>query len=281
MYKKHEYVEEAWNAAIGASALIMRYVKSGFDVKMKADGSPVTQADMESGRMISDWLKASGMMVLSEEEEPEGYERRRSEEWIWIVDPLDGTKEFARGGTDYTVNIGLVYGQRPVMGVIVSPATNEGWWGCEGMGAWFVQAVQEVDSMASLQKMSRAIIPTAEVGDALRITGTRSHQTEETLRLYEIVRRHYPQSQFGSMGSSLKFCEVASGNADVYIRTSGIHEWDTAAGDAIVRASGGAVVSLSDGLPLLYNKECLRQPSFVAAGLSTYEKLSALWPELK
>lgn len=270
----------AWNAAVQASKLIRRVVEEGFEVQYKEDESPVTHADKQASRLIESMLKSTNIPVLSEEADTESYEKRKSYEWLWIVDPLDGTREFVRGGYDYTVNIALIHDEKPVLGVIVSPYHEHGWWGVERIGAFKAGAEADILSFASLKEKSISIEPSKDMKPSLRVTGTRSHTNQATFCCYEQIKKIDSQASFMSIGSSLKFCQIAAGEADVYIRASAIYEWDTAAGDAIVRAAGGCVLDLYKHQPLIYNKQSLKQPPFLVVSMPLYEHLQTLWPLL-
>jgi len=228
--------------ALDAGRRIMEVVREGFSAEIKADCSPVTVADRDAERIILDGLRGRypHIPVVAEEEAAAGKEPHNVGNAFFLVDPLDGTREFVRGGDDFTVNIGLVRDGNPVAGVIYAPARNLLYSGGAGE-AW------EIPTDEHHQPKERRAIRVREGHSPLTIVASRSHNTPET---DEFIARHEPAHRV-TVGSSLKFCLLASGQADLYPRMGRTMQWDTAAGDAILRAAGGITREL-DGRPYRY-----------------------------
>ena len=243
--------------ALEAGAVVHAYFVGECAVETKRDLSPVTAADRAAEAVILAGLArlAPGVPVVAEEEAEAG----RIPEIgavFFLVDPLDGTKEFIRRGNDFTVNIGLVEAGAPTLGVVYAPARGHLWWGDGALHeAWSAdQAVNEARGPVRRMKVMAAASPP-------RAVASRSHSTAATEAWLEAAA----VTDRVSVGSSLKFLIVAAGKADVYPRPSPTMEWDTAAGDAVLRAAGGRVFDL-DGAPLVYGKPGFRNEGFVATG---------------
>lgn len=235
-------------AAREAGEAILEIVRRGFDVEAKGDSSPVTEADRAAELVILAALAraAPGVPVIAEEEVAAGRIPAHDDTYF-LVDPLDGTKEFIRGGDDYTVNIGLIERGEPALGVVYAPATARLHGGCVGIGAWLDEG------------QGRVSITTREPGDALTAVASKSHFSQPTADYLEAVGAR----DYVSVGSSLKFCIVAEGRADIYPRLGPTSEWDTAAGHAVLLAAGG-LVDGTDGSPLGYGKKAFLNRAFVA-----------------
>jgi 3'(2'), 5'-bisphosphate nucleotidase len=242
-------VNELAEAAREAGEAIVAVARSGFEVEAKHDASPVTEADRAAELIILAALAraAPGVPVIAEEEVAAG-RIPAHEETYFLVDPLDGTKEFVRGGDDYTVNIGLIEHGTPKLGVVFAPATGRLHGGCVGDGAWLEEG------------RGRAAIKTRERGEQLTAVASRSHLNQATIDYLEAA---VGTCGYISIGSSLKFCIVAEGRADIYPRAAPTSEWDTAAGHAILLAAGG-LVDGPDGDPLRYGKRAFLNRAFVA-----------------
>lgn len=269
MDKKILYV--AIRAAVEAGAKIMEVYTdpdADFEIERKADNSPLTVADRKSHEVISDLLKETPYPILSEEGKKIPTEERRSWRELWVVDPLDGTKEFIKRNGEFTVNIAWVKDGCPEAGVIYIPVKQELYFADREAGAWKLGGVSRVeekgtvdDLMARAQRLPHA----GDKRDSFVIVASRSHLTPETEAYIIEMERKHPKVETLSAGSSLKLCLVAEGRADVYPRFAPTMEWDTAAGDAIVRASGGKVCQAGTDEPLVYNKENLLNPWFVVS----------------
>jgi 3'(2'), 5'-bisphosphate nucleotidase len=238
-------------AAREAGEAILAVVRRGFEVETKQDRSPVTEADRAAERIILDALgrAAPGVPVIAEEEVAAGRIPAHGDLYF-LVDPLDGTKEFVRGGKDYTVNIGLVSGGAPVLGVVFAPAFGRLFGGACGYGAW-----QE-------DERGRRTIEVRPPADPPAALASCSHFNQATA---DYLRAATGSDGYRAVGSSLKFCLLAAGEADLYPRLSPTSEWDTAAGHALVLAAGGTVDG-PDGAPLRYGKPAFVNRGFAASG---------------
>jgi 3'(2'), 5'-bisphosphate nucleotidase len=260
-------------AAKEAGGTILGVYGSEFGVEQKKDSSPLTLADKRSHEIISGHLSKSGnpvLPVLSEEGRDIGYAERRSWEYYWLIDPLDGTKEFVRRNGEFTVNIALMQKDRPVLGVILVPVTGMLYFAAEGKGSFKIPDVtwiREGISFHSLQ--SRAVrLSGRKAGTSRGFTAiaSRSHLSDETKSYLDELGTEHGAIDIISAGSSLKFCLIAEGEADIYPRFGPTMEWDTAAGQAIVEQAGGSVLLHDSGTALIYNKENLLNPWFIVRG---------------
>jgi 3'(2'), 5'-bisphosphate nucleotidase len=244
-------VDQLAEAAREAGEAILTVVRRGFDVETKHDRSPVTEADRAAELVILAALAraAPGVPVIAEEEVAAGRIPAHDDVYF-LVDPLDGTKEFVRGGDDYTVNVALIERGAPRAGVVFAPATGILHGGLVGEGAW----VDEGSGRRTTKARSRAEQVTA--------VASKSHLNQATVDYLEAA---VGMCGYISVGSSLKFCIVAEGRADIYPRASPTSEWDTAAGHAVLLAAGG-LVDGPDGEPLRYGKRAFLNRAFVATG---------------
>lgn len=242
-------LDDLAEAAREAGDAILEVVRRGFEIESKTDSSPVTEADRAAELIILAALAraAPGVPVIAEEEVAAGRIPSHGDSYF-LVDPLDGTKEFCRGGDDYTVNIGLIEDGEPRLGVVFAPASGRLHGGCVGDGAW-------VD-----EGSGRQAIHTRPRGEQLTAVASKSHLNQSTIDYLEAA---VGTCGYIAIGSSLKFCIVAEGKADIYPRASPTSEWDTAAGHAILLAAGG-LVDGPDGAPLRYGKPAFLNRAFVA-----------------
>ena len=242
-------LDEIAEAAREAGDAILNVVRRGFNVESKSDASPVTEADRAAELVILAALAraAPGVPVIAEEEVAAG-RIPAHDDTFFLVDPLDGTKEFVRGGDDYTVNIGLIEQGTPKLGVVYAPATCRLHAGCIGEGAWLDEGA------------GRKTIRTRPRPEQLAAVASKSHLNQATV---DYLQDAVGSCTYVSVGSSLKFCIVAEGEADIYPRASPTSEWDTAAGHAVLLAAGG-LVDGPDGTPLLYGKRAFLNRAFVA-----------------
>jgi 3'(2'), 5'-bisphosphate nucleotidase len=251
MEDRQALVRDLGEAAREAGEAILAIVRRGFDVEAKSDLSPVTEADRAAELVILAALArlAPGVPVIAEEEVAAG--RIPAHDSIYfLVDPLDGTKEFIRGGDDYTVNIGLIEDGTPTLGVVYAPATGRLHGGLVGEGAW----LDEGQGPRSIATRPR--------GSSITAVASKSHLNQATI---DYLAAAVGQCDYTSVGSSLKFCIVAEGEADIYPRAAPTSEWDTAAGHAVLLAAGG-LVDGPDGSPLRYGKRAFLNRAFVATG---------------
>lgn len=243
--------------AVAAGIAIARIAEGAVAIETKADDTPVTAADREAEAIILTGLRKNypEIPVVAEEEYAAGRVVRVSDGTFFLVDPLDGTREFVAGRPDYTVNIALIRSGRPEIGVVHAPARRRLWSGMPGhAGEAAVSGAGDVSVRKSIR-----VVPARQPP---RIVASRSHNTPET----DAFIARYPGAPIVSIGSSIKFCLIAAGEADLYPRFGRTMEWDTAAGDAVLRAAGGMTRTL-DGLPMLYGKApVFENPDFIAAG---------------
>jgi len=250
---------ESWLEAVKTIAReageeIMKVYAGDFDVELKDDRSPLTLADKAAHRSIVAGLQRlePQLPVLSEESPPEDIANRRQWPRFWLVDPLDGTKEFIKRNGEFTVNIALIEGHEPVLGVVYAPVLRAMYSGVAGIGAW-----QQIGDGPA-----RRIAVAAPASSPPRVVGSRSHASPALQAYLDQLGPH----ELRSMGSSLKICLVAAGEADVYPRLGPTSEWDTAAAHAVLRAAGGSMMDVAGG-PLRYNARAqLLNPHFIACG---------------
>lgn len=236
---------EAGRAVLGVYA-------TAFTVQSKDDASPLTEADLRSQAILLQGLRrlAPEVPILSEEAESAPRAVRARWDWLWVVDPLDGTREFVQRNGEFTVNVALVHGNRPVLGVVHAPVLEHDYYACEGYGAF----------CSDTKAAGRPIRVAAQAARPVRVVGSRSHRGSS---LDSFLGRLGPH-ELVAVGSSLKFCLLAEGRADVYPRLGPTCEWDTAAGQCVLEQAGGQVVDLQ-GRPLEYNaRDGLVNPHFIA-----------------
>ena len=265
-----QLLRTAVNAATAAGRAIMEVYEDpaqDFGIELKADNSPLTRADRRADGVIAAALAPTGISILSEESAHAPYDERREWRRLWIVDPLDGTKEFIKRNGDFTVNIALAEAGSPALGVVYAPATRELYWGACGIGAGKINNVEPGRSFASAAEVRResAALPCAAGTRPFTVVASRSHLSAETQACIDSLRREHPGLATVSRGSSLKLCMVAEGLADVYPRFAPTMEWDTAAGQAVAEAAGCRVASAGDGRRLAYNKPDLHNPWFIVS----------------
>jgi 3'(2'), 5'-bisphosphate nucleotidase len=247
-----DWAEAISGIARAAGDEIMAVYAQDFNVIQKADASPLTQADLAAHRCIVSKLPAldARLPILSEESADIAWSKRRNWSRYWLVDPLDGTREFIKKNGEFTVNIALIENGEPILGVVYAPVIDWLLVGGRGFGAHWHKAGNS------------GIATVAESAVPLRVAASRSHRDEKT---QSYLDRMGSADTFG-IGSSLKFCKIATGEIDLYPRFGPTSEWDTAAAQAVLEAAGGGVFTL-DGKPLLYNtKESLLNPHFIAVG---------------
>ena len=250
--------------AIDAGRAILEVYASDFEVQSKQDNSPLTQADLASHLCIVAGLEAltPGMPIISEESGLPDFEERSSWDRYWLIDPLDGTKEFVNRNGEFTVNIALIDNQKPVFGVVHVPVQDKTYIGCEGFGA------ERRDGNGKTQDIR--VSPAS--ADPVRVVGSRSHRGASLDAYLDSLG----ECDMIPMGSSLKFCVIAEGGADLYPRLGLTSEWDTAAAQAVVEQAGGSVVTL-DGKAMKYNaKEDILNPFFFVMGPTDRDWLALL-----
>lgn len=257
-------VNIAIQAALKAGEAIMEvYDSADFEVEIKEDDSPLTKADKQANTIINSFLVETSIPIISEENKEIPYQTRKQWQECWIVDPVDGTKEFIKRNGEFTVNIALVKNGAPVLGVIYVPVSKTLYWANVTTQTAY-KAVVNTDEITkeALTTLGKPLQPIKET-NTIAIVGSRSHMSKETLLYVDQLKAEGKEVTIVSKGSSLKFCLVAEGNANIYPRFAPTMEWDTAAGQAICNAVGLSVISEKTKAPLLYNKENLLNPWFI------------------
>lgn len=252
--------------AFKAGKAIMDVYREPFGFELKSDNSPLTIADKRAHTIIAGALSETNIPLLSEEGSQTKYEDRKNWTEYWLVDPLDGTKEFIRKNGDFTVNIALIRNQQPLFGVVYAPVPGFMYWGSPS-GSFRLNVGQadefDFDNFARIETQADRLPCVAEPTGFV-VLGSRSHMNTETEAFISDLRHSHPDLSFISRGSSLKFCTLAEGGADVYPRFGPTMEWDTAAGHAVAFFAGCSVVQATNGLPVEYNKPSLLNPFFIA-----------------
>jgi len=259
----------AISAAVRAGFKILQvYNSDDFQVNLKSDRTPLTLADRLAHEEIKNSLSKTFIPVLSEEGRNILYEERKSWDYFWIVDPLDGTKEFIKRNGEFTVNIALIYEHVPIAGVVYVPVTGKLYFSLINEGAYLADNLLPTEdyseSVESIKKLAIRL-PLATNRENFIIVESRSHSTPETIEFINRVQYKYKNVELLPIGSSLKMCLIAEGKADLYPRLSLSNEWDTAAGQAIVEGAGFSVKEYETNERLMYNKEELINPWFIVS----------------
>lgn len=264
---QHHLISTAINAALCAGEEIMNiYKKRHFAIEYKEDHSPLTQADKAAHNVITTTLQqTTSYPILSEESENIDYESRKAWQTYWLIDPLDGTKEFIKRNGDFTVNIALIEEHKPILGIIYVPVSKTLYIGDVKHGAWKLENIPGNTHFESANIPGAQTLPLHNNLPAYTVVGSKSHMNKETSEYIDKLRKEHLLVNLLSRGSSLKICMVAEGAAHEYPRFGPTMEWDTAAGHAIAIAAG-CNVSQTNGSPLLYNKADLHNPWFVVKG---------------
>ncbi|WP_164667678.1 3'(2'),5'-bisphosphate nucleotidase CysQ [Virgibacillus doumboii] len=252
--------------SLEAGREILDVYEKGIEVETKEDNSPLTQADQRSHQSIMKELQEvyADIPVLSEEGAEIPFTERKNWKQFFLVDPLDGTKEFIKKNGEFTVNIALIDGKYPVMGVIYAPILDTFYYGQEGLGAFKLKNASETAIADDQDLMSKSVrLPETAESTVVNVVASRSHMSAETEEFIEELHKDY-EVDVVSAGSSLKFCLVAEGKADYYPRYAPTMEWDTGAGQAIVEAAGGKVLRHEDNKRFYYNRENLKNGWFLA-----------------
>ncbi|MCW3125077.1 MAG: 3(2),5-bisphosphate nucleotidase [Bacteroidetes bacterium] len=239
-----------------AGEAIMEVYKKDFTVEYKDDRSPLTAADKLSNKIIIDGLlkKYPGSNIISEENKQIPYEERKDWSSFWLIDPIDGTKEFIKKNGEFTVNIALVENGVPTLGFVYAPALGLMYYGIKDKGS-FKETKNGPEKLKPCEPYMECT--------TIRVVGSRSHMSEETMNFVKDLELKGKSIEFISSGSSLKLCMVADGVADVYPRFGPTMEWDTGAAHAVALYAGKQVINAHTGQPLVYNKENLLNPSFI------------------
>jgi 3'(2'), 5'-bisphosphate nucleotidase len=253
-----EHLTLALQGAVAASEAIMTIYQQDYSADFKADGSPVTSADLASNEVLHHFLEQTGIPLITEESVHAPFDQRENWEYVWCVDPLDGTKEFVKKNDEFAVCIALIHQQRPILGIIASPVENVIMVGGKSVPPAKIH-FDDILSTANWQYLE----PKNSVNSPLVIAGSRSHHSGTELKFNTEMREQFGEVTFMKKGSALKFFDLALGNADVYARFAPTMEWDIAAGQAIIESLGGTVCHAENGQPLYYNKANLLNPYFI------------------
>ncbi|MGV6829453.1 MAG: 3'(2'),5'-bisphosphate nucleotidase CysQ [Flavobacteriales bacterium] len=256
------YLNIAIKASLKAGEEIMKIYSTEFNVEIKSDDSPLTIADKNANEIINTYIKPLGIPIISEENKQIDYNTRKNWTRCWIVDPVDGTKEFIKRNGEFTVNIALVENGIPIMGVIYVPVSKTLYF-TNNNKAYKINLKTHNTPIKQILENAKQIQVIPNTSKA-RIVGSRSHLNNETKEFISEIEKK-EDVEIVSKGSSLKFCLVAEGKADIYPRYAPTMEWDTAAGQAICMAAGASVLALPEKTPLQYNKENLLNPWFLVS----------------
>ena len=249
-----ELIQLAKLAAFEAGKEILKVYETDFSVETKSDDSPLTLADQAGHDKIVSFLNETNIPILSEEGKHLPFNQRKEWDSFWLVDPLDGTKEFVKRNGEFTVNIALIKNNIPVMGVIYVPVQDVMYYGFDDKAF----KIENYSTKAEIQSL-----PIEYKRKVFTIVGSRSHMSKETQLFFEDMKKTHGELELLAVGSSLKLCMVAEGKADIYPRYAPTMEWDTGAGHAIVKAAGFKVVQYQSNEELVYNKENLLNPWFL------------------
>lgn len=260
---EQQLLEIAINTSIEAGFKIMEiYTSNDFDIQLKSDDSPLTKADLLANELICKALQKTNIPILSEEGKHEAYERRKNWTSLWIVDPIDGTKEFIKKNGEFTVNIALVENQIPNIGVIYVPVTKEIYFSSKEIGTY--KSVVSTSNL-TLEELIKSAekLPTTQSKNEYIIAASRSHLSKATEDFIAELSQKHESIKLVSKGSSLKLCMVAEGSVDCYPRFAPTMEWDTAAGHAICLNAGKDVFDYKTNKSMLYNREILTNNWFI------------------
>jgi 3'(2'), 5'-bisphosphate nucleotidase len=262
-----ELLEIAIKAAIKAGDIIENiYENDDFELEIKQDNTPLTKADKEANAIINVFLDRTLIPVISEENKEINYEKRKLWKQCWVVDPLDGTKEFLKKNNEFTVNIALVENGKPILGVIFSPISKDLYYAnVPDKKAYKITISNNDDYSENWFDDTYRITPQKTDDSVLKVIGSRSHMNDDTKKFINNLSAHYSSIEMISKGSSLKFCLIAEGKADIYPRFAPTMEWDTAAGQAICEAVGIHVISKKTLQDLTYNKPNLLNSEFIVS----------------
>ena len=270
MENYNQLLSIAIKAAVLAGKEIKEVYGREFSVELKDDKSPLTEADKKSHLKIVDILNETGLPLLSEEGREIPFAERSKWGIFWLIDPLDGTKEFIKRNGEFTVNIALIKNGVAILGVIYAPIIDSLYFGAEGTGSYKAEAdleylthIIQTPHIADRLITASRRLPIKNENRPFTVVASRSHLSEETTVFIDELKQQHSDLQMISKGSSLKLCLVAEGAADVYPRFAPTMEWDTAAGQAIANCAGFTVINAKDQSPVVYNKSDLLNPWFI------------------
>ncbi|MBC7864827.1 MAG: 3'(2'),5'-bisphosphate nucleotidase CysQ [Bacteroidia bacterium] len=264
-----ELLSQSILAALAAGKEILEVYETKFEVEYKDDRSPLTLADKKANDKIIELLSHFNIPFLTEETVETEYAIRKNWTRLWIVDPLDGTKEFVKRNGEFTVNIALIESGKPILGVIYSPVLKDLYYAAKGIGSFKLDkhdliALENSNSLNFETIEKKAVkLPVAHTREKYTVVASRSHLSTETYAHIEELKKNYGEIEMINTGSSIKICLVAEGKADEYPRYGPTMEWDTAAGNAIVEFAGKKIIDLDTGDAMKYNREHIRNGSFI------------------
>ena len=258
-----EELELAIKAAINAGETIMEiYNSKDFEVELKSDDSPLTKADKAAHEIIESCLANSSLPILSEEGSNIPFAERKNWNRFWMVDPIDGTKEFIKRNGEFTVNIALVEDQKPVIGVVYVPALKDLYFAEERVGSFKMEDIISIEDTHNSKSID---LYKSTYPEIFTLVVSKSHMNEQTQQFVDQKKQEYGEIATASFGSSLKICKVAEGSAHCYPRFGPTMEWDTAAAHAIAIFARNNVIKINTTLNLIYNKENLLNPYFIVS----------------
>ena len=270
-------IKSALSASIEAGKAILEIYNTDFSIEKKTDNSPITLADKESHNIIKKNLLSTNLPILSEEGLEIPFQKRKNWELFWLVDPLDGTKEFIKRNGEFTVNIALIENNYPIGGVIFIPVLNTLYYAFEGLGSYKLENADkfistDFDIHNLINNSSK--LPLMIERQIYTVVASRSHLSKETKEFIESLKDKHSEIKLVFRGSSLKLCMIAEGSADIYPRFAPTMEWDIAAGQAIVEISGGKVLNINQKDRIKYNKKDLLNPWFIVKQTGTTTNLA-------
>jgi 3'(2'), 5'-bisphosphate nucleotidase len=264
----------AIGAAMEAGRATVKYYRGEIGVMFKEDNSPITLADLESNRIIHEYLTGMKIPVLSEESRLVPFSERKNWERLWLIDPLDGTKEFINKSAEYTINIALVEKGIPVLGVVFAPIINSLYYGTFEAGSYRIKTSDNIITKDIRKKAVR--LKVKKIPGRVRVVASKSHLTAATEDFIKKLGKQVHLGELKSFGSSLKVCMIAEGSADIYPRLGPTMEWDTAAGHAVALNAGCKLRDIKSGNGIRYNKENLLNPWFVVYNPDLHAAVSAI-----
>ena len=256
-----EELELAIGAALKAGEAIMEiYNSEDFEVEFKGDNSPLTKADKAAHKIITSYLSNSSLPILSEEGSDIPYSERKDWSQFWMVDPIDGTKEFIKRNGEFTVNIALIENQKPILGVVYAPALKDLYFAEQGVGSFKMESISSIEDTYKSEgiDLSKSSYP-----ETYTLVVSKSHMNDQTQQFVDQKEQEYGEIATASFGSSLKICKVAEGSAHCYPRFGPTMEWDTAAAHAVAIYANTSITKAHEKLTLDYNKENLLNPFFI------------------
>lgn len=260
-----ELLNEAINCSLEAGVEIMNiYNSNDFEISNKADNTPITEADLKANSIITNALSSTNIPILSEEGKHAPFTERKQWSKLWIIDPIDGTKEFINRNGEFTVNIALVENGNPILGVIYAPAINTIYFAAQTIGSFKFDKLSGNETVSTILKNSTSL-PCYSPPQNFTVVASRSHPSPETDLFIKALEQKHGKIETKNVGSSLKLCMIAEGSAHIYPRFVPTMEWDIAAGHAICLFANSNVIDYKTNKPMIYNRENLRNNWFMAS----------------